>query len=152
MKKISSFLDTTYTKILLTATCVALIAILFMQKQSRKRIEEVSKLPFYNISLEDVDDGNYSYRTETSFYIVEVEVSVENHQLKNITVIDNSGSAGKKIDTLIENMIKSNSFNIPVIEGDELGGIVLISCVNSALHNGLTTSSELNNGDEEFSN
>ena len=60
-------------------------------------------------------------------------VTVENHQLKNIEVLENDGLDGETAKPILQKMIDENKVVVPAIKGAELGSLVYISCVSTAL-------------------
>lgn len=120
---------------------LAIFAIVFLMfgayliSKQKSRTTEAAHLPFYNVKLEDVEDGIYHNRTETSFMIVEVEVAVENHQFKDIKIIESEGVDCESAKPIVQEMIKQNKTVVKAIKGAELGSLVYISCVDGALHN-----------------
>ena len=107
----------------------------FLISKQKARTTEATHLPFYNVKLEDVEDGIYRNRTETSFMQVELEVYVENHQLKDIKIIESEGVDCESAKPIVQEMIKQNKTVVHAIKGAELGSLVYISCVDGALHN-----------------
>lgn len=125
---------------------LAVFAVLFiifggyLISKQKKRTLEVKNLPFFNVKLEDVEDGIYHNKTETSFMIVELEVVVENHQFKDIKILESEGVDCESAKPIVQEMIKQNKSVVPAIKGAELGSLVYISCVDGALHNSLLES------------
>ena len=104
----------------------------------KNQVLEAKNLPFYNTPLESVEDGIYSAKTYTKFLHLQLEVTVQNHQLQVIKVIENKGSQGQKVEPILQEMIKQNKVIVPAIKGEELASLVFISCVDSALHSAIT--------------
>lgn len=102
--------------------------------RKKARLREASSLPYYKIEMSQIADGQYEGRTNTSFLHLHLKVTVENHQLKNIEVLENDGLDGETARPIIEEMLKQNKIVVPAIKGAELGSLVYISCVSSALH------------------
>ena len=100
----------------------------------KNQVLEAKNLPFYNTPLEAVDDGTYYGKTYTKFLHVQLEVTVQDHKLVNIKVLENKGSQGQKVEPIILEMIKQNNVVVPAIKGEELASLVFISCVDTALH------------------
>lgn len=125
---------------------LAVFAVLFiifggyLISKQKTRTLEVKNLPFFNVKLEDVEDGIYHNKTETSFMIVELEVAVENHQFKDIKILESEGVDCESAKPIVQEMIKQNKSVVPAIKGAELGSLVYISCVDGALHNSLLES------------
>ena len=101
--------------------------------RKKARLREASSLPFYKVELSQIEDGEYEGQTYTSFLHLKLKVTVENHQLKNIEVLENDGLDGETAKPIIEEMIKQNKIVVPAIKGAELGSLVYISCVSTAL-------------------
>ena len=102
---------------------------------SRKkiRIKEAASLPFYEIDMSQIADGEYEGKTYTSFLHLQLKVIVENHKLKDIKVIENKGYDADTALPILKNMIEENSVIVPAIKGSEIGSLVYISCVSTAL-------------------
>lgn len=124
-------------KIFLICLCVVLFIASFFIQQKKRHINEAKKLPFTNTNLELVEDGTYENSTFTSFMHLSLEVTVKNHQLFQIKVIENKGSQGKKAGEIIAAMIENNKVVNSLVEGDEIGNLVFISCVDGALRKGI---------------
>lgn len=126
-----------YEKILLIVAFVVMVFGVFIRIRQKNHIQEAVRLPFYSVDLNDVPDGIYYGKTYTQFMHFQVEVEVENHVLKNIRITENGGSQGIKAQEVVDRMIAENKVKVQIAEKDELGSLVVISCVDSALYNGL---------------
>ena len=121
------------------STVLMLIALIVLMTSgyyvSRKkiRIKEAASLPFYEIDMSQIADGEYEGKTYTSFLHLQLKVIVENHKLKDIQVIENKGYDADTALPILKNMIEENSVIVPAIKGSEIGSLVYISCVSTAL-------------------
>ena len=102
--------------------------------RKKARFKEAASLPFYKIELSQIADGEYEGQTMTSFLHLRLLVTIENHQLNNIEVLENDGLDGETAKPIIQEMIKQNKVVVPAIKGAELGSLVYISCVSTALN------------------
>lgn len=117
----------------LIVLCVILLFISYMQQKTRKQMKEVAKLPFYDVSVDEVPDGTYEGETFTSFMHVKLLVTVQNHQIMDIQVLENEGSRGQHVEPILKRMIQENKSVVPAEKGEEIASIVFISCVDDAL-------------------
>lgn len=131
MKKVINVKTLAFITVIFIMICSFLIA------RHKNQLLEARTLPFYNISLDDVEDGTYIGKTYTSFLHVQLEVSVKDHKIQDIKVIENKGSQGIKVEPILQEMIKQNKVIVPAIKGEELASMVFISCVDSALKQGV---------------
>lgn len=129
---------TDLTRILLIVFCGVLLITSFFIQQKKRHINEAKKLPFSNTNLELVDDGTYENTTNTSFMRLSLAVTVKDHKFTEIKIIENKGSRGKKADEIIANIIESNKVINSLVDGDEIGNLVFISCVDGALKKGIS--------------
>ena len=122
-----------YSKVLMALSVAFIIFCGYLVARKKIQLREAASLPFYKIELEQIADGSYSGKTYTSFLHLQLEVIIENHKIKDIIVIENDGIDGEKAKPIIQKMIEQNSVVVPAVKGAELGSIVYISCVSSAL-------------------
>ena len=124
------------------AKILAVIAVLFLMAggwilaRRRANITEAAKLPFYNVELSEVEDGEYYGKTYTSFLHLQLKVCVQNHTITNIEVIESEGIDSETAKPILQDMIAQNKVVVKAIKGAELGSLVYISCVDGALYNG----------------
>lgn len=122
-----------YSKILMLAALAFIMISSYFVARKRMQLREASSLPFHNVQLEQIADGSYKGKTYTSFLHLQLEVIIENHKIKEINVIENDGIDGEKARPIIQKMIEQNSIVVPAVKGAELGSLVYISCVSTAL-------------------
>lgn len=122
------------SSILMLVALVCLMAGGWYIARKKARFKEAASLPFYKTELSQIADGEYEGQTMTSFLHLRLLVTIENHQLKNIEVLENDGLDGETAKPIIQEMIKQNKVVVPAIKGAELGSLVYISCVSTALN------------------
>ena len=118
----------------MVAALICLMAGGYVVARKKSRLREAASLPFYKIEMSDVADGIYEGKTYTSFLHLKLNVTVENHQIKNIEIVENDGIDGETARPIIGRMIENNALVVPAVKGAELGSLVYISCVSTALH------------------
>lgn len=123
-------------KYLLIIVCFGLLFWSYMIKKQRNQIKEAKSLPFYNVKVESVADGTYNSKCATSFYTVELDVTVAEKKLTKIDVITNKGKGDDKVTAIADSMIAQNKSVVSIIDGAELASLAFISCVDSALKKG----------------
>ncbi len=119
--------------VLMILALISLMAGGYIISRRKVRLKEAAALPFYKIEMSQVADGEYNGKTYTSFLHLQLKVIVENQQLKDIQVIENEGVDGETARPIIQKMIEENKIVVPAVEGAELGSLVYISCVSTAL-------------------
>ena len=125
---------TDISTMLMALALICLMAGGYVISRKKVRMKEAVALPFYRIEMSEVADGEYSAKTYTSFLHLQLKVTVEDHKIKSIDVLENEGIDGETARPIIQKMIEQNSIVVPAIKGAELGSLVYISCVSSALN------------------
>jgi len=132
-------------EIVLAVICVILLFVSYLNVRKRKQILEIKNLPFTNVSVDQIDDGIYTGKAETSLMCVKIQVSVENHQITDIKILERSGTKkSDKAELLFEKMKKENKAFVSVEEGEELIDLIYICCVDNALSQSLNAEIENN--------
>lgn len=122
-----------FSKFLMIAALIILMAGGYIVNRKKLQLREAANLPYYKIELSEIEDGIYTGKAETSFLHLELEINVENHQIKKINVLQNDGIDGEKARPIIDEMITQNKIVVPAIKGAERGSLVYISCASTAL-------------------
>ncbi len=125
-----------YAKILAVVAVLFLMAGGWLIARRKANITEAAKLPFYNVDLSEVEDGEYYGKTYTTFLHLQLKVFVQNHTITNIEVIEAEGIDSETAKPILKEMINQNKVVVPAIKGAELGSLVYISCVDGALYAG----------------
>lgn len=121
------------SKFLMLAALIILMAGGYIVNRKKIQLREAANLPYYKVELSEIEDGIYTGKAETSFLHLELEIKVENHQIKEINVLQNDGIDGEKARPIIDEMIAQNKIVVPAIKGAERGSLVYVSCASTAL-------------------
>ena len=122
-----------FSKLLMLAALIILMAGGYIVNRKKLQLREAANLPYYKVELSEIEDGIYTGKAETSFLHLELEIQVENHQIKDIKVLQNDGIDGEKARPIIDEMIAQNKIVVPAIKGAERGSLVYVSCASTAL-------------------
>ena len=122
-----------FSSILMLVALVCLMAGGYLVSRKKARLREAASLPFYKIEMSEIEDGEYSAKTYTSFLHLQLNIIVENHKIKDIQVLESEGLDSGTARPIIQEMIEQNSVIVPAIKKAELGSLVYISCASSAL-------------------
>ena len=122
------------SSILMLLALICLMAGGWHISRKKARLKEASSLPFYKIELSQIADGEYEGETRTSFLHLRLKITVKDHQLKNIEVLENDGIDGETAKPIIQKMLEQNKIVVPAVKGAELGSLVYISCVSTTLN------------------
>lgn len=122
------------SKVLAIVALIFLMVCGFIENKYRAKISEATKLPYHSVKLEEVEDGIYPGKTYTSYAHLQLNVKVESHKITDIEIVECDGLEVVKAKNVVQQMIDQNKIVIPAKKGEELGTMIFISCVDSALY------------------
>lgn len=132
-KKNGKIINVDDKKTFLVIFCVILLVLGFIVQRNRNQIKEVAALNLHNVELSNLSDGIYKGKCYTSFQHVSVEVTIKNHIIVKVNLVENEGSKGQLSKNIAEKIVKENKIIVTPVENDELGSYVIMAAVMNAL-------------------
>jgi uncharacterized protein with FMN-binding domain len=123
------------TLLIIAGILVIIIAAsyIWMTVDQKNKMEQLN---FEEINMNDIDDGTYTGEASTGLVTVVVEVTVNNGTIKDIKLLKHDNGRGSKAETIIDEMIKENNYNIDAVSGATTSSQVIKSAVCNALLKG----------------
>ena len=121
-------------KIFLIVIAVLLIFVLgayFMMKKSAD--DALSSIVYENVDMSQTNDGTYYGETDGGMVYAKVAVTIENHAIKKIDIIEHRNGKGAKAETIVDTMIESNNYDVDTVSGATFSSEVIKSAVSKAL-------------------
>ena len=119
--------------LILAVSCTAM-----MNKGMEKAKNELMLIE--DPDLSKVDDGIYKGKFDTMLVKAEVEVSVVNHKIVSISIIEHENGKGKPAETIVDTIIKDNSTDVELVAGATMSSLVIRAAVIDALNKGIKAS------------
>ena len=125
-------------KILLVIACVIGIAVggicLLMDKQVGKMYAQLDAVAV--VAPEQVADGTYEGTAETPLVKVTVEVTVQDHAIREIKLLRHENGQGAPAEAMLPEMLSRNTSEVDTISGATLSGKAIRAAVRDALAKG----------------
>ncbi|MGN0773960.1 MAG: FMN-binding protein [Candidatus Ventricola sp.] len=125
-------------KALLVFACVIGIAVggvcLVMDKQVRKMAAQLDAVAV--VAPEHVADGTYAGTAETPLVKVTVEVSVQDHILREIRLLRHENGQGAPAEAMLPEMLSRNTSEVDSVSGATLSSKAIRAAVRDALAKG----------------
>jgi uncharacterized protein with FMN-binding domain len=111
---------------------VAVLIIVFtsMAKGLDAYLEEVD---IREVDLGAIRDGTYHSRVHAGVIIVELEVEVGNHAIRDIRLLEHRNGQGGEAENIIPRIIEEQRINVDVISGATYSSLVIQDAVMKAL-------------------
>ena len=129
MKKIKKYLLVFLVFIL----CIGVFAYFKINSQSKKSINSIK---IENIDLSTVKNGTYLGSYTSNPCAAKVRLTIENHQIKNIELLEHQKGLGGKAEVILDDVVESQSLEVDTISGATLSSKVLLKSVENAIIEG----------------
>lgn len=98
--------------------------------------KEMAAMVYENIDMNLVADGTYYGEADAGLVFVKVGVTVKDHSINNINIIEHKNGLGSKAESITESMIAKNSYDVDAVSGATLSSKTIKSAVSKALKEG----------------
>lgn len=125
-------------KTLLVIACVIGITVggvrLAMDRQVTKMYAQLDAVAI--VAPEQVADGTYEGTAETPLVKVTVEVTVQDHAIREIKLLRHENGQGAPAEAMLPEMLSRNTSEVDTISGATLSGKAIRAAVRDALAKG----------------
>lgn len=96
-------------------------------------VKLANKTVVSDLELASVEDG--IYKGEFSLLPVRavVQVSVEDHQIQEIKILEHQNGLGEKAETIIDRVIEKQGLDVDVVSGATVSSKVMLKAIENAL-------------------
>lgn len=115
---------------------VATLAIVFfggfliIRNQALKAQES---LTFETVDMSQAADGDFTGEADLKVVQVKVSVTVKNHAIEKIELLEHKNGMGQKAEAITERMVGANSYEVDAVSGATLSSEAIKSAVSKAL-------------------
>ena len=109
---------------------VILTAFLIMTNSSNKAMQS---MVFESVDMARTADGTYYGETDAGMVYVKVAVTVENHAINSIEIIEHRNGRGAKAESITGDIIAHNSIIVDDVSGATLSSKAIRCAVGKAL-------------------
>lgn len=97
----------------------------------------VKETTFDEIDISDVSDGVYIGEYDVNFIYAKVEVTVQNGEIINISILEHRNERGKTAEAIIDEIIDEQIIDVDAISGATNSSTVIKKAVENALKSGI---------------
>jgi len=117
--------------IILGVIAVVVIGAYLLMKRSADTA--IANIVFEDVDLSQTKDGTYFGETDAGMVYVKVSVTVANHTIKTIDIIEHKNGRGAKAEAITDTIIADNKYDVDVVSGATLSSKAIESAVSKAL-------------------
>ena len=98
---------------------------------------KVNALTFDEIDLTKVEDGIYEGQCDTGIVRARVQVTVRNHRLESIDLLEHENGRGTPAEAIFDQMLQNQTTAVDAVSGATCSSKVIRKAVENALAEGL---------------
>jgi uncharacterized protein with FMN-binding domain len=116
---------------IIVVVCIILGVVAF--RQIEKNLEELSTLSIGRVDLASVRDGTYEGGYKVFPVTVRVRVTVEDHRISDIQILEHIQGQGKSAEAITGEVIRKQSLQVDIISGATYSSKVILKAIEAAL-------------------
>ena len=123
-------------KILIILLCTILFVLIGASLYLKTLVNDVNSITVSNLNMANITDGIYVGKYSITPVYVEVEVSVTEHKITNIKIIEHENGLGGKAEKIVDNVISRQSLEVGAVSGATVSSKCIIKAIENALQSG----------------
>ena len=123
-------------KILIILLCTILFVLIGPSLYLKRLVNDVNSITVSNLNMANITDGIYVGEYSITPVYVEVEVSVTEHKITNIKIIEHENGLGGKAEKIVDNVISRQSLEVGAVSGATVSSKCIIKAIENALQSG----------------
>lgn len=124
------------SKKVLLITFIMVLLLFFAGKITMgNMVRNVQNISVSMPGLSNVQDGNYIGEYSIAPVHVKVEVSVSNHQITNITIMQHDNGLGSTAESIVNDVVEEQSLDIDAVSGATVSSKCILKAVDNAIEN-----------------
>ncbi|NLI22344.1 MAG: FMN-binding protein [Clostridiales bacterium] len=121
--------------VLVALVCLIGLGFLTMSKQQQDALAKLQDVP---VDMARVADGVYTAQSDGGMVKVEVQVTVRDHAIEDIRLLEHQNGLGKPAEAMLSEMIRLNTDQVDAVAGATASSLTIRNAVNRALGQGIT--------------
>lgn len=85
--------------------------------------------------LSNIQDGDYIGEYSITPVHVKAEISVSNHQIANITILQHDNGLGNAAESIVNDVVEEQSLDVDAVSGATVSSKCILKAVESAIQN-----------------
>lgn len=98
-------------------------------------IRNVRNISVSMSGLLEIHDGDYIGEYSITPVHVKVEVSVRNHQITNIAILQHDNGLGSAAESIVNDVVKEQSLDVDAVSGATVSSKCILKAVENAIEN-----------------
>jgi len=118
---------------LIIITCIITGSIITASAVIQRNLTKLAQEDIPDVNLAEISDGDYQGSYSVFPVSVIVKVTVENHKIINIELIEHFNGQGTPAEILLDKVEESQSLQVDIISGATYSSKVILKAIENAL-------------------
>ena len=114
---------------------VLVVAFRVLVSRLESNLEALNNMTIEEVDLNTIEDGIYEGSYGSFPVSATVEVTVKNHRITEVELVDHSNGQGQPAEVLPEKVVDSQSVKVDAISGATYSSRVILKAIETALAN-----------------
>lgn len=123
-------------KILIILLCTILFVLIGASLYLKRLVNDVNSITVSNLNMANITDGIYVGKYCITPVYVEVEVTVTEHKITNIKIIEHENGLGGKAEKIVDDVISRQSLEVDAVSGATVSSKCIIKAIENELQSG----------------
>lgn len=123
-------------KIIIILLCTILFASIGVSLYLKMLVNNVNSITVSNLNMANITDGIYVGEYSVTPVYVKVEVSVTEHKITGIKIIEHENGLGDKAEKIVDDVIIQQSLEVDAVSGATVSSKCIIKAIENALQLG----------------
>lgn len=106
-------------------------------KNMQSNLESLKDLEIANIDISKVGDGTYTGSCQVFPITVEVEVTINNHQITGVNLLKHQNGQGAPAEAILNKVVDAQTLQVDIVSGATYSSIVILRAIENSLKNAI---------------
>ncbi len=118
--------------IILAFVIIAVLAFMIMINRTNSNLEALAGQPLAHLNLAEVNDGKYNGSYQAFPVSAEVTVTVENHHITGIELVEHNHGQGAPGEKVIDQVLQDQTLQVDLVSGATYSSKVILLAIEDA--------------------
>ncbi|NMB24183.1 MAG: FMN-binding protein [Firmicutes bacterium] len=120
-------------KLTVGALVVMLLVVFLLVRGLESNMHKLAAMEMTDIELSRVVDGTYVGSYQAFPVSVMVEVTVRNHELAGVKLVEHRNGRGKAAEAVVDRVIEAQALRVDTVSGATYSSLVILRAIDNAL-------------------
>lgn len=122
-----------YKKVITAVFCIVLILIILVSILMSYTVKKAKNLSIITPNMAEISDGEYIGEYSITPVYVKVNVTVKNHEIINIEILQHDNGLGSPAENITDDIIDTQSLEVDAVSGATVSSNCILKAIENAI-------------------